>query len=125
MLRESREAGNVKSAGKAHPQRPRPGLLEPRPSFSIRGARMFIGRNRSGLAVSPLRKHRADSAAKAEWPNIALWPFLCLMLFLFAVSSVWAVDPSRHISQYAHTAWRIQDGVFSGSPNAITLTKDG
>src|SRR5258707_1850721 len=125
MLRESREAGNVKSAGKAHPQRPRPGLLEPRPSFSIRGARMFIGRNRSGLAVSPLRKHRADSAAKAEWPNIALWPFLCLMLFLFAVNSVWAVDPSRHISQYAHTAWRIQDGVFSGAPNAITQTTDG
>jgi signal transduction histidine kinase/ligand-binding sensor domain-containing protein len=86
---------------------------------------MFIGRNRSGLAVSPLRKHSADSAAKAEWPNIALWPFLCFMLFLFAVSSVWAVDPSRHISQYAHTAWRIQDAVFSGSPNAITQTKDG
>jgi ligand-binding sensor domain-containing protein len=41
------------------------------------------------------------------------------------VTSVWAVDPSRHISQYAHTAWRIQDGVFSGSPNAISQTTDG
>jgi hypothetical protein len=29
MLRESREAGNVKSAGKAHPQRSRPGFVEP------------------------------------------------------------------------------------------------
>jgi len=41
------------------------------------------------------------------------------------VSSAWAVNPSLHISQYAHTAWRIQDGVFSGAPNAITQTTDG
>ncbi len=36
-----------------------------------------------------------------------------------------ALDPSRDISQYAHSAWRIQDGVFSGTPTAITQTKDG
>ena len=42
----------------------------------------------------------------------------------FAVSSVWAVDPSRHISQYAH---RLEGsgGVFSGAPNAISQTTDG
>jgi ligand-binding sensor domain-containing protein len=51
--------------------------------------------------------------------------FLSLLLFLFAVSSLWAVDPSRHISQYGHTAWRIQDGVFNGSPFAVTQTTDG
>jgi signal transduction histidine kinase/ligand-binding sensor domain-containing protein len=75
--------------------------------------------------VSPLEKRRAGSAPKAERPSIPLWRFLCFLLFLVAVNSVWAVDPSRHISQYAHTAWRIQDGVFSGSPNAITQTTDG
>jgi ligand-binding sensor domain-containing protein len=53
------------------------------------------------------------------------WHFLWLSLFLFAVNSAWAVDPTRHISQYAHTAWRIQDGVFSGAPNAISQTTDG
>ncbi len=36
-----------------------------------------------------------------------------------------ALNPSRQISQYAHTAWRIQDGDFSGTPHAITQTKDG
>ena len=36
-----------------------------------------------------------------------------------------ALDPTRQISQYAHTAWRIQDGDLSGSPHAITQTKDG
>ena len=35
------------------------------------------------------------------------------------------LDRSRHISQYAHTSWRIQDGVFSGAPNAIAQTTDG
>jgi signal transduction histidine kinase/ligand-binding sensor domain-containing protein len=45
-------------------------------------------------------------------------------LLLFPIS-LWAVDPSTHLSQYAHTAWRIQDGFFSGAPNAITQTSDG
>lgn len=48
----------------------------------------------------------------------------CLSLLLAAGSS-WAVDSGRHISQYGHTAWRVQDGVFSGAPSAITQTADG
>jgi streptogramin lyase len=77
------------------------------------------------LAVNPLERRRADSARKADRSNNPLRHFLCLLLFFFAVKLVWAVDPSRHISQYAHTAWRIQDGVFSGTPYAITQTTDG
>ena len=75
--------------------------------------------------MSPLERRRADSAPKAERLNAPRWYFLSLLLFLFAVRSVWAVDPSRHISQYAHTAWRIQDGVFSGAALAVTQTTDG
>src|SRR5216683_2702893 len=75
--------------------------------------------------MSPLEKRRADSVSKAETLNIAQRYLLCLLLFLCAVNSVWAVDPSRHISQYEHTAWRGQDGVFSGAPNTITQTADG
>jgi signal transduction histidine kinase/ligand-binding sensor domain-containing protein len=36
-----------------------------------------------------------------------------------------ALDPNRQVTQYAHTAWRVQDGVFSGLPSAITQTADG
>jgi signal transduction histidine kinase/ligand-binding sensor domain-containing protein len=36
-----------------------------------------------------------------------------------------ALDPSLDISQYAHTSWRVRDGVFAGSINAITQTPDG
>ena len=40
-------------------------------------------------------------------------------------SSAMALAPDRRISQYAHTAWRIQDGFFSGTPQTITQTADG
>jgi signal transduction histidine kinase/ligand-binding sensor domain-containing protein len=49
-----------------------------------------------------------------------VWAFI----LLFTVSAG-ALDPNRRISQYAHTAWRIQDGFFTGTPQAITQTKDG
>jgi ligand-binding sensor domain-containing protein len=50
---------------------------------------------------------------------------LCGLLVILAAPPVWAVDPSRHISQYAHTAWRIQDGFFGALPRAITQTRHG
>ena len=48
----------------------------------------------------------------------------CVALVVLS-APVMGLDPSRQISQYAHTAWRIQDGDLSGSPHAITQTKDG
>jgi signal transduction histidine kinase/ligand-binding sensor domain-containing protein len=48
-----------------------------------------------------------------------------LAAILFATHTAWAVDPSVHITQYAHTAWRIQDGFFTGAPTAIAQTTDG
>jgi signal transduction histidine kinase/ligand-binding sensor domain-containing protein len=49
---------------------------------------------------------------------------LCLLLLLIRESCL-AVDPTKQITQYAHTAWRTQDGFFSGTISAITQTKDG
>ena len=49
---------------------------------------------------------------------------ICLLLLL-TTCAAWAVDPDKRISQYGHTAWRIEDGVFSGAPNAIAQTTDG
>jgi signal transduction histidine kinase/ligand-binding sensor domain-containing protein len=58
--------------------------------------------------------------------NAHHWRFIQLcVLWLFTTSSLFALDPNRHISQYAHTVWRMQDGSFTGSPNVITQTKDG
>jgi signal transduction histidine kinase/ligand-binding sensor domain-containing protein len=49
---------------------------------------------------------------------------LGLALIAFAVAPVWAVDPLELISQYGHTAWRMQDG-YVPSPSMLTQTTDG
>lgn len=49
---------------------------------------------------------------------------LAFALVLFATSSTFAIDPTRRISQYGHTAWRVQDGTIS-SGASITQTTDG
>ena len=35
------------------------------------------------------------------------------------------LDPGKSLTQYAHTAWRIQEGSYSGAPQAIAQTSDG
>ena len=64
-----------------------------------------------------------------QWSNVKpIMPrTVCLPLVLACLYpvSARALDPSKHISQYAHAAWRTQDGFFSGAPNAITQTVDG
>ena len=56
--------------------------------------------------------------------------FICRAIILLVVvcfdSSVGiALDPTTHISQYRHNAWRMQDGLLRGQPNVITQTTDG
>src|SRR5215475_11326004 len=57
-----------------------------------------------------------------------------LIVFLVALTfslQSWAqdqipvLDPAKSISQYAHTAWRIQNGDLPGLPEAIGQTTDG
>ena len=50
---------------------------------------------------------------------------LCFLILLLASSWAWPLDPDKHISQYGHTAWRIQDGFFGGRGRSITQTTDG
>ena len=42
-----------------------------------------------------------------------------------AASPAIALDPQFHITQYRHTAWRVQEGAFDAAPNAIAQTTDG
>jgi ligand-binding sensor domain-containing protein len=44
---------------------------------------------------------------------------------LLLTGPAFALDPAMRISQYAHTAWHMQDGVFGGAPHAISQTADG
>ncbi len=50
---------------------------------------------------------------------------LLLFLLCLAVSPLLAVDPDRRISQYAHTAWKVQNAVLSANPIVVSQSKDG
>src|SRR5262249_47509098 len=51
--------------------------------------------------------------------------FAVLVLLVCLSSASFAETPNAHISQYRHTAWRIEGGYFGGSIWAVTQTKDG
>src|SRR5580698_8598698 len=47
------------------------------------------------------------------------------LALLVAIVPAGALDPNTSISQYAHTAWRMQDGAFNGTPHVVAQTTDG
>lgn len=47
---------------------------------------------------------------------------ICL---LFAVVLLASTSHGQQLTQYAHTAWRVQEGVFDASPVSIAQTTDG
>ncbi len=50
---------------------------------------------------------------------------VCVLALCFALSAAHALDPNKLLTQYAHTAWRIQDGFLPNTPFWISQTKDG
>lgn len=44
---------------------------------------------------------------------------------LLGVPAARALDPSTRITQYRHSAWRVQEGAFESAPSEITQTVDG
>ena len=66
-----------------------------------------------------------SSAAKSATFTLLRLPLLWLLISSFLSDPAQAVNPHNHISQYAHSAWRVQDGVFSGLPRVLAQTTDG
>jgi signal transduction histidine kinase/ligand-binding sensor domain-containing protein len=58
-------------------------------------------------------------------PTLRLKFFGFLLATLLFVLPALALNPNLQITQYGHTAWRTQDGVFSGAPQVIAQTTDG
>ena len=55
-------------------------------------------------------------------------PRRLLLIFIALAASarpLVALNPETRISQYSHSVWRLQDGVFNGIPTAIVQTADG
>jgi len=49
----------------------------------------------------------------------------CLTCVLLVASTVHALDPNKHLTQYIHTAWRTQDGSLPAGMYHIVQTSDG
>ena len=52
---------------------------------------------------------------------IATWSAALLL----GIRPAAALDPNTRITQYFHSAWRVQDGAFESAPNAVAQTADG
>jgi PAS domain S-box-containing protein len=50
---------------------------------------------------------------------------VCVSLLWLMLTAAHALDANKRLTQYAHTAWRIQDGFLSNTPFWISQTKDG
>jgi ligand-binding sensor domain-containing protein len=110
-----------------------------RPTFKIASVRKSYGQNLHTPIGSPrweppsrMTSRSADvlladctDISQTMNPELPVRIFLILFCSVLACPSANAVDPDRRISQYAHTAWRVRDGVFAGAPTAITQTADG
>ena len=64
------------------------------------------------------QRREAVSRRRQDWQ-------IFLTLLLVFIRAACALNPSQEVSQYGHTVWRIQDGVFPGAPQSITQTADG
>ena len=62
-----------------------------------------------------------------KWPRptIAVTLGFCLTCIVLLAGTVHALDPNKHITQYIHTSWRIQDGSLPAGMFSITQTSDG
>jgi signal transduction histidine kinase/ligand-binding sensor domain-containing protein len=56
------------------------------------------------------------------WMGVYL---LALAALLFANVPARALDPTRALTQYGHSAWRIQDGIVAGAVTSLAQTSDG
>jgi len=73
----------------------------------------------------PDRQFPTNFVARVRSVNFTRQVLLGVLFSIFAFHPIFALDPHQHISQYGHTAWRMQDAAFDGVPNAITQTTDG
>ena len=65
---------------------------------------------------------RARAWMQTKLPACLIAAFMCSGLI---VKPAGALSPEIEISQYAHTAWRMQDGIFPAKPNSFAQTSDG
>jgi len=70
------------------------------------------------------RISRAICTYRARCFHVPRSLLLCVLSLWLTLSAAQALDPNKRLTQYGHTAWRIQDGFFNGAPYSIAQTAD-
>jgi PAS domain S-box-containing protein len=68
---------------------------------------------------------RAMCTSRARDFHVRRSFLVCVLSLWLTLSVAHALDPNKRLTQYAHTAWRIQDGFLPNTPFWISQTKDG
>jgi PAS domain S-box-containing protein len=68
---------------------------------------------------------RAMCTSRARYCHVPRSFLVCVLSLWLTLSAAQALDPNKRLTQYAHTAWRIQDGFFPNTPFWVSQTKDG
>jgi signal transduction histidine kinase/ligand-binding sensor domain-containing protein len=77
------------------------------------------------MAVSLYRENQCAPLKRLAYPlSYLVLRVLCVWL-MSASASLYAQNSAVHVSQLAHTAWRLREGAVPAAPNAIAQTKDG
>src|SRR5262245_54846724 len=77
-------------------------------------------------AAIRLRKRRTASITISERVMSArTWIAVATIAVLLVPRPASALEPKTRITQYRHTAWRVEDGALESAPNAIAQTADG
>jgi signal transduction histidine kinase/ligand-binding sensor domain-containing protein len=88
---------------------------------------MFRSRAASGTTPDDSRKMRIVAINQSRSIRLGFSTTRLKVVALLALSALplSTLAQEQRLSQYAHRAWLMRDGFFSGSPNAITQTTDG
>jgi PAS domain S-box-containing protein len=68
---------------------------------------------------------RAMCTSRARNFHVPRSILVCTFSLWLTLSAAQALDPNKRLTQYGHTAWRIQDGFLPNAPLWISQTKDG
>src|SRR5579871_4362841 len=90
----------------------------------------FISLRQSDTCRPPQRTfHKptnAPQSSSGSFHIIALaWRAFTAYFLIATVGAAFALNPSRHISQYGHTSWSVRDGALGELPTTLTQTADG
>src|SRR5271168_372538 len=92
---------------------------------------MESGRVRFGKILSAMVAHvdstspRAGRTSRTRDFHLPRSFLICVLSLWLSLSAARALDPNKRLTQYAHTAWRVQDGFLPSAPFWISQTKDG